>query len=503
MRTLLLSISFFMLCLIGFSVKAEDNVQAPPTNNTGENSNNSLFGFEPSTPDPKDHEIVITSGNDTKLNIQINANNDSASSCSMTTCPKTKALSKKILSEFAMDLNNYKSSSEKCYDVQQKAKYICREETNPQLKSNLATINSVLSVANASSVVDKCSSIGKIMDIAQKGLTLYTTACGALQAGCSMSCKSAYNTLSTILEKKEKWVTEIDNAHFDDQSFIDENINKSASNPQLLQFWNSELVKLNSLRNKVRAALDSFERQAATDFKKSNGTTAYRLEKCDKDYPALLASAGLGILSTINSAKQANNCKCDAGGCAPAVAQLDCNGKDSAKQECICQLNPRMQGCPGADVQGKIAFGGGTNGPAKSNLKTDANTGDLNLGDDAQKSPEKTETVKGDIAGAPTGGSGMGDGGSLGGGSAGGGSAGKNLKPGSVLEGYGGGGGGAYGSYNSQLAALASKLGIAKPVERNVAGEAWTKQVTTSAGKSNWEKVKDRYNDNQTTLIGR
>lgn len=357
----------------------------------------------------------------------------------------------------------YINASVSCLSAKQKAQYMCLGATSPALLDTIGNVGLVVNGLSTAGVVDKCNKIGQVMDIAKKGLSAYGAMCGTTKGLCNSSCEGAITKLKAL---------------------------------------DSSIQAADAVVGLPHNDLDELIKKDLTDTN-PGASTHSRVLTCTNAYAKLLLSAGLGLMSVINTSKQANNCKCDAGGCAPAVAQLDCNGKDSAKQECICQLNPRMQGCPGADVQGKIAFGGGTNGPAKSNLKTDANTGDLNLGDDAQKSPEKTETVKGDIAGAPTGGSGMGDGGSLGGGSAGGGSAGKNLKPGSVLEGYGGGGGGAYGSYNSQLAALASKLGIAKPVERNVAGEAWTKQVTTSAGKSNWEKVKDRYNDNQTTLIGR
>ncbi|MEN0059187.1 MAG: hypothetical protein AAGB31_10170, partial [Bdellovibrio sp.] len=45
--------------------------------------------------------------------------------------------------------------------------------------------------------------------------------------------------------------------------------------------------------------------------------------------------------------------------------------------------------------------------------------------------------------------------------------------------------------------------GGSKDPNRGMLGEqAWKKEVTGQAGKSNWEKVKDRYQDNKSSLLG-
>lgn len=500
-------IKVIFLLVLFISLKSNSEEGAAQSTSDSSNSNSSIFSFEPTTPDPQEHEKVIETGNET--NGIIDRSKQYANGfCADSLCPNMKAAIIKIQNELSAEIKIYNESSRKCYSVQQKAKFICREETNPNLKSNIATINSILSVANSTSVVDKCSTIGKVMDIAQKGLTAYTTACSALQAGCAMSCKTAYSSLSKILTQKEKWMTEIDVAHFDDSTKIEELMAASSSNPAAVKMYQGELIRANKTRENIHISLNRLEKQTAIDFQKTNGTTTYRMEKCDKDYPALLASAGLGIFSTIKTAGQANNCKCDAGGCTPnAQAQLDCNGKDKSKQECICQLNPRLQGCPGADsASGKVAFGGGLNQNAnlKSNL-TDSNS-NLDMSPDKPGAPESKGPETGELAGVGGGaGGGMGgEGVSPDGNGGSGGSGGSSLKPGSVLAGYGsGGGGGIGGGYGRADAnAFAARNGLAKPGDRNIAGTDWTKEVTNSAGKSNWEKVKDRYKDNQFTLIG-
>lgn len=75
-----------------------------------------------------------------------------------------------------------------------------------------------------------------------------------------------------------------------------------------------------------------------------------------------------------------------------------------------------------------------------------------------------------------------------------------------ILGGGGGGGGGggwgARGGGSDSSKGYRSYLpGGDKDPNKMAGQQSWTKEVTGQGGKSNWEKVKDRYRDNKSTLL--
>ena len=75
-----------------------------------------------------------------------------------------------------------------------------------------------------------------------------------------------------------------------------------------------------------------------------------------------------------------------------------------------------------------------------------------------------------------------------------------------ILSGEGGGGGGGGGSFGggsgSSRDALRQYLPGGKRDPAQIAAQAVSKEVTSQGGKSNWEKITDRYRDNKPSLLG-
>jgi hypothetical protein len=133
--------------------------------------------------------------------------------------------------------------------------------------------------------------------------------------------------------------------------------------------------------------------------------------------------------------------------------------------------------------------------------------------DDGSSVAEGKDTASAGGAPAPVGGGG-GGGAGLGGVGGGSGSGrdpaddktGQKALNANILGGGGGGGGGggwgARGGGSDSSKGYRSYLpGGDKDPNKMAGQQSWTKEVTGQGGKSNWEKVKDRYRDNKSTLL--
>lgn len=393
----------------------------------------------------------------------------------------------------------YASKYSFCVNTQNIASTVCVEKTSPHLQEGLNTVNALLAGVGSMAVKDKCSMMAKAMNIAQGVLTAYTATCSAARATCEASCSFVKKKLETVMSLNKKFgcippvtnmaegCTAFDNAVNVDGQKISDNASKDLSE---------------------------------SDVK----STAVKDKACTYSYAGMLASAGAGIFSIIKTLGEANNCdeKTKGDTSEQKTAQLAVSGEvcDDAKNanlpECICKKNPRTPGCTnalqkvGENSANRLAAGG--LGAGGSSSKSNGGSGfDGSPGTPPIEHREINDAGGGGLPGAPTGGgsAGLGSGGSGGGGSAGGtGDAeGSGLDLDKYGSGYGGGGGGG-GKYGAGLAGSNSGKyraylpGGAKDPRRGLAGQqAWTKEVTGQGGKSNWEKVKERYHDNKSTLL--
>lgn len=207
---------------------------------------------------------------------------------------------------------------------------------------------------------------------------------------------------------------------------------------------------------------------------------AAQMAKCKKD-------------TELDCSKEENKAKEECGG----QELLNCAlPKFAADPKCICQMNPRASGCPGSENP-KDATRASKEKRDKSSPGSDAgpSTGSPSTSD--QLAPKASSAG---LPFSPAGGGGGGKGAdSTKGPELGGAPKGMSAD---VLSGdYGGGGGGSkpggggYPDGDPRNGALAKAK---KAADRRLASQgAWT----GSMGRSNWDKIKERYRDNRPTLM--
>lgn len=385
-----------------------------------------------------------------------------------------------------------------CVSTQSKASWWCREKTSPQLQESLNQINMVAGAISGATVNDTCSIFSKAMQLGQAGLTAYTASCSAARAVCESACTTVY----TNLERLKK------------TNFEKLKCNLSGRTNNL----SAELCT--QLDVAVNNASTSFQNEIVKDLNISDPKSiALKHKACTYQYTSMIASAGIGLMSMVNSLKQGQ--KCDDESSATGVQKTQTLAEKCAIEanaqmpDCICLKNPMLEGCSSTAVKSTTSAGNissvgaptGDSKPKSNGLSGSDLAMDHGLGGGAET---KGNTATG--APAPTGG-----GGSAGLGGSGGGSGGDrdpaNDKSGqkglntNILSGAGGGGGGGGGSWGAGGGIDSGKgyrsylPGGDKDPNKMAGQQSWSKEVTGQGGKSNWEKVKDRYRDNKNSLL--
>jgi hypothetical protein len=391
----------------------------------------------------------------------------------------------------------YDSKYDSCLSSQAAASKVCLEETSPKLQETLNAVNVIISGLSSVAVQDACSTIGKALDVAKMGLTMYTATCGALRGTCEMLCSSSAGGLTEL-----KAATDAATPSCMPDVVMD---------PTAATRCSALIGQFAGLKADLLAAIAP---EAVPENKKS---IAGKSKLCTYSYADLILSAGAGILSIINSAKQANQCQKDSAAADPAAAAVPTDlavkcvmEQYKATEECICYFNPRLTGCANSlekmNSSADSSMGsavGAARGPSgtTAGLNADAGATDVNTngsGSDGGSGGPGAPTGGGSgIGGGGGGGDGMGRGNS---------GSGRSGLDANILAGTGGGGGGG-GGWGSRGGAGGDKyreyLPGGKKDPKALAGqEAWAKEVTGSGSKSNWQKVRDRYIDNKSTLLG-
>ena len=390
-----------------------------------------------------------------------------------------------------------------CTNSQATAKTICREETSPNLQSTLNQVNTLMSLVTASGVTDACSIMGKALALAQAGLAAYTAACSAARATCESACSTVFTNISHIKELASTvycsnpckvTVTEND-PQYAAQKAACMNLSSvivSAGESE----WQKNVMDV--------AALETNENDASPAK-----SIAAKNKACTYTYASMIISAGSGILSIIKSAQAANKCEDDTSGTSTTSTTTDlCSiSTYTATTECICQANPRLAGCENTlDKAGSTtvsALSAQSSPNASSTTSTSLSGLDLSslTGDATTGTAASSDSSSG--VGAPTGGNGALS--TTGGNSTTGtdASAVQKALNTNVISTGSGGGGASGGSGNTDNTKYSAYLpgGAKDPTKAAGDATAWSKEVTSQAGKSNWEKIRDRYRDNTSTLL--
>lgn len=384
-----------------------------------------------------------------------------------------------------------------CVKSQATASWWCREKSSPELQKTLNDINTIGSMITGVAINDACSNLAKMARVAQGGLTAYTASCSSFRAACEASCSTVASNLKRIVKTNA--------------AAIKCNVTPAPPNTE------AGLAACAELDGVVAEVTSSIKDLGNTDNSlKDPQSIAAKNKACTYEYANMLLSAGAGIASMINSFKQGQKCDEETEGTTTPVAEAavdKCADATTAANdpECICKANPRTPGCANSYQK---ANEGSLSTLSSGGASVLANGGDRNVAGLGGTADQGIDGGKGGasdggssgVGGSAGGGSGLGG---FGGGSGGGGpgeaeakKAGLNTD---ILSGSGGGGGGGFGGYRGSAADSKYRAylpGGAKDPAQGVAGQqAWTKEVTGQGGKSNWEKIKDRYRDNKSTLL--
>ncbi|MBS1968940.1 MAG: hypothetical protein JSU04_01460 [Bdellovibrionales bacterium] len=418
----------------------------------------------------------------------------------LSTCPAAQKSAESILADIDRNAKKYQESQDACKTREDKANTFCMESRNPDIK-NFISIAQVLT-AGLSGMMDACSKFGKVMDVGNKALTAYQALCSSWRGYCNAACGDAVNGVKAIQAKKKDLVdTVVKVATAEGQ--------KGATSTDAIPCMALAKSYPETVQNNDEAI--NAELKVSGDYK----AVAQKFETC-KSYGKELATAALGGLSMLKSLATANKCEDDTKSTTAAATPtpVDCTiaANKQNNMTCICQDAPRTPGCnngldsatvaKNGDALRAASSGSYTPGTTGSNTGIDGSTGDGT--DLSSKSPDGGGGSS--LPGAPSGG-----GGGLGGGSGGfgGGAGGAEAKKANglntnILGGEGGGGGGgSWGGYGyDKDPALRQYLPGGAKDPAAMAGAAVSKQVTSQGGKSNWEKVKERYRDNKPSLLG-
>lgn len=353
--------------------------------------------------------------------------------------------------------------AEPCAKAVTAASTMCLESLSPDIKTGVGIATAIMpAIQMVGGSKLQCSNIGTALKGIQAAMLAYTAACGAAQAYCSSTCSTA------------------------------------------LQAEGAEDVNCS--------------------LKAHNGIVK-AIELCGS-YKANLGMGAVGLAAMVLQMKQAKGCEeatnsetdCTknptAAGC--VVTTLDCKLEANATNPtCICAKNPRAIGCVG---------GGGGNTPTP--------TGGVGITIPKNGGDDPPPNFAGGGDGAPVVPAGSGGGGATTGGLPGGGGGGmgtggasqaakgsdngakgtsKGLNA-NILNGeYGGGGGGGRGSNSGGGfvdPATAAKYkqfmpgGENDPTRSAASLPVGANEVTGGGGKSNWQKVRERYIDNRSRMMG-
>lgn len=353
----------------------------------------------------------------------------------------------------------------------------CLETTAPQIKGFTDEYGTLMQMGFmvGGTMADQCSAIGKALKAASLALTLYQGACSGTMAICSSSCGSIPAQVKALNTA----------------------VNTSGA----------ACAKAHAATGGVCPVIESFEALMTTAYKLQGSSTG--VATACAGYKKNLTSALTGVMSAVMAAKTAKSCEDDtSGGTAVGEACVDPNHLSYNSASCKCSRNELS----GAECQGITSTtAGGVDGNG-------VRTSDSGFGDDSgsttgggffgdAEEAKKDQSPSSNLPGAPV----AGGGGGLNGGSGGGngaavdGSGNPRKLNANILGGFGGGGGGGSGGSGPGYGEVDKKLQEHGPggkldPKRSLASQM-AKEITAQGGRSNWEKVRDRYTNNKRTLL--
>ena len=375
-----------------------------------------------------------------------------------------------------------------CSENHTQAQKMCLQEYSPALRGATEVVTPLITaLAAVGSMADVCSGFAKVSRIVQTGLATYQAQCAYFQSRCDSSCAKLLIFESDL------------NQHFKSCT----NLGPFDYDGTIIEFSSAEIC------NSDISVLQKDIKQN----RKAVASVAYAIDTC-AEYSNNVIMAGTNLIAMVISKKQAQSCNDES-----SVAGLDCtNSANKQMAECICLTNPRSPGCSAASLLGDLNQGKLQNSAFNGITGTeDAPLPDGSFGaqggSDSPIGGSSGSGVSAPGSGSPPGVPGGGGMGGSSGGSASSASGSRYKVMPMGEEGGGGGGGGGFrggssrsskdsaDAYNSKYASYLPG-GDKDPLRNPASADANIKsEITGVGGKSNWDKVRERYNDNRYKML--
>lgn len=396
--------------------------------------------------------------------------------------------------------NKLKESSASCSGKYDFAAPICNTESNPDLLSTISKVQALMGAAQG--LMSSCNNFSKAMGIAKMGMAAYSMACGAAQKTCDVACSSSTTDMNNYDSTSTTTKQELNGC-----------ITKFSSNPETLDIAAGCKQEL--------GVVTSLDKVVQSDRKVPGVTVASKTKNCKIDMTSLLGMAVINLGSLAQSKAMSDQCEKDSKSNAAVTATaakdttVDCAlAANADKPICICKANPRLKGCEGVSTSLATNSTMSTGGSGSTSGK--GLSGGVNNGTDSainkQFPSDLAKTNKNDGTSSGGGGSGASSAGlspssdgTVGNAEA---QLGKNTAGNAnILSGDASGGGGGYrfgfGGGSPAARNLARNVAGTTGAKGKLSAMDWTNQVTSNAGKSNFDKIKVRYIENRTSLLNK
>lgn len=463
---------------------------------------------------PKTEMTMAAEKANTELQTQLKSTVDPLSQSLMTGTYQFKTTSP-ALNTYTGVITAYEGVKKTCLGLAEKTEFLCIEGTSPgavAAKTLVSSAGPILAAVN--SAQKACSNTSKITGLAAMGLTVAKGVCMASQMACTTSCSAA---LAKLKSSVTTYTSNATTASTTDQKLA------YAECAKLLSGYGACIGEANAKVAAVKSALAQVQTITQKEAAPTPGTSAGLAAKCKmKLADALMMAAN--VASLMLAKKNADECdkKLSTAGVAGAgatVTQYCETPANASTQFCSCQKEPNKEGCPGftaststvdkekqdqkgldlKGVGGKSSFAG------SGNKGFDPSTGlPTGVSDSEASGDESQLSLSGSGSGTTFGGGGGGN--AAGAGGAGSAAAGSSNPPverekkkwdfGSFASSLFGGGGGSKGK-NTTNGNLKQK----EAIERKIASDKLSREVSSASGKSNWEKIRQAYLIKENTLL--
>lgn len=434
---------------------------------------------------------------------------------------------------------------------------VCIESLSPTIQGAMLVLMPLLKASSSSSIKENCSKSQSISDIAQKALVAYQMICGGAKAFCDASCGTTLKDLEAINVANEKCLITAQELDAGMSLYASGPLNLPLAKSYVEEF--NVLHKLvitptpGSIGNRAKICGQNYgqmltmgavglvqimaQNKAASQC---SDLTAGTLDECAKisDPTAQKACYDTVCAKPEYSSNQiclektcTNEATMFAGNCASYVCakenyrfhdgclKITCTIASYASSAACskCQTQPELCGRASSNAStnstvsgSSLAAGYGTKTTSSSSSggSSGGGSGPSLNGLGMNDSPNSSSGGGSPTAGPPA----SGGGGSLLGGSGVGGGASDTSNPtqkrlsASIFGGEGGGAGGGFGGYRGSNDSNGLRRyvpgGANDPRAAKISGmdAGASKEISGAYGKSLWEKVKERYNDNKSTL---